>query len=134
MPISKTTSGINASIELIHRTRGGPWPAEPVTKSSTSSIWSGTNASSAKATRSGTPCTKSATIPGMLLPLSDGSPHAPHARTARPRCRRQLVGHADAYRGGYYAKLHAALRGWINRRSRSLTPYYSNLEIPSLPT
>jgi hypothetical protein len=25
-------AGINASIDLIHRTRGGPWPTEPVTE------------------------------------------------------------------------------------------------------
>jgi Dihydrofolate reductase len=57
--------GINASIELIRRTRGGSWPTEPSASTSTSSMRSGTNASSAKATRSPTPCTtRAATTSG----------------------------------------------------------------------
>jgi hypothetical protein len=48
--------GINASIELIHRMRGAGRQSRSATISTTS-IWSGTNSSSAKTRRSPTPCT-----------------------------------------------------------------------------
>ena len=43
--------GINASLDLIRRTRGGGWPAGPSPRSTTSSTWSGTRPSSGTATR-----------------------------------------------------------------------------------
>ena len=37
-----------------------------------------------------------------------------------------------AYERGYYAKLHAALRHWIERAFPFTKAYYSNTEIPEL--
>ena len=48
--------GINASIELIRRTRGGSWPSRSASTSATS-MRSGTNASSVRVARSPRPCT-----------------------------------------------------------------------------
>jgi hypothetical protein len=36
----------------------------------------------------------------------------------------------DAYRRGYYTKLHAALRTWLAERFPFTKPFYSNAEIP----
>jgi hypothetical protein len=40
----------------------------------------------------------------------------------------------DAYAGGYYAKLHAALRSWIDNEFPFVNAHFSNLEIPEIPT
>ena len=39
----------------------------------------------------------------------------------------------DAYERGYYAKLYAALRHWIEGAFPFAKAYYSNAEIPRLP-
>ena len=38
-----------------------------------------------------------------------------------------------AYERGYYTKLYAALRHWIERAFPFTKAYYSNTEIPELP-
>jgi hypothetical protein len=39
----------------------------------------------------------------------------------------------DAYERGYYTKLYAALRHWIEREFPFTKAYYSNTEIPDVP-
>jgi hypothetical protein len=57
MHLHDDVAGINASIELIQRTRGGRWPTGPSPKSRTSSTSSGTRPSSEKEPPSPTPST-----------------------------------------------------------------------------
>ena len=38
-----------------------------------------------------------------------------------------------AYERGYYTKLYAALRHWIESEFPFIKAYYSNAEIPELP-
>jgi hypothetical protein len=38
----------------------------------------------------------------------------------------------DAYEKGYYAKVHAALRSWIDSAFPFTNAFYSNAEIPEL--
>ena len=38
--LDEDVRGINASMQIIRRTRGGSWPSEPVTPDSITSCWS----------------------------------------------------------------------------------------------
>ena len=126
--------GINASIGLIQRTRGGRWPAEPVTDDFNFDdlVWhecefregdSFTYAVYASHGRYLGCC--------CLYPMG--------RRT--PRTEELLEYDVDvswwvtpgAYERGYYTKLHTALRHWIERAFSFTKAYYSNTEIPELP-
>jgi RimJ/RimL family protein N-acetyltransferase len=123
--------GINASLDLIRRTRGGAWPAEPVTEefNYVDLVW-------------------------HELEFREGDSFTYVVRDADggylgcsylyPMGRRQELTEAllehdvdvswwvtpDAYERGYYAKLHRALRHWLEEAMPFVAPHYSNAEIP----
>jgi hypothetical protein len=126
--------GINASLDLIRRTRGGGWPAEAVTPDFdyVDLVWH------EQESREGTSfayavydtahqylgCCYFYPV-GKRTPLSE-----------------QLLAHdvdvswwvtPDAYQRGFYAKLYAALRAWSVKAFPFRAPHYSNLEIPAVP-
>ena len=126
--------GINASLDLIRRTRGGGWPAEAVTPDFdyVDLVWH------EQESREGTSfayavydtahqylgCCYFYPV-GKRTPLSE-----------------QLLAHdvdvswwvtPDAYQRGFYAKLYAALRAWSGAAFPFRAPHYSNLEIPAVP-
>ncbi|HEX6686414.1 MAG TPA: hypothetical protein VF062_26820 [Candidatus Limnocylindrales bacterium] len=123
--------GINASIELIERTRGGGWPTEPVTEEFDYAdlVWhelefregySFAYALYDSADRYLGCC--------YLYPMGRRTPLTP-----------QLIEHdvdaswwvtQDAYDRGHYAKAYLALRHWIADSFPFTRPYYSNREIP----
>ena len=86
--------GINASLDLIRRTRGGRWPEEPVTTefNFVDLVWhecefrEGDSFSYVLRDADGG-------IPRLRLPLSDGAAQRAHRVARPPRRRRQLVGH-----------------------------------------
>ena len=86
--------GINASIELIRRTRGGSWPTEPVSVDFgyVDEVWQ--NASSVRAARSPTPCTTPAASTPDAATCTRWDGHPFDRRTAHVRRRCELVGHA----------------------------------------
>jgi hypothetical protein len=124
--------GINASIDLIRRTRGGPWPTGPVSEeyNYVYLVW-------------------------HELEFSEGGSFAYASYDASDRylgcCylypmggRTELTEELlrydvdvswwvtpDAYAQGYYAKVYVALRHWLASEFPFWTPYYSNVEIPA---
>ena len=130
--VQEDVRGINASIELIQRTRGGGWPTEPVTEdfNYVDLVWhelefregySYTYVIHDSADRYLGCCYLYPM--GRRMPLSE-----------------QLVAHdvdvswwvtQDAYRQGYYEKLHRALQHWVAEAFPFDAPYYSNAEIPT---
>jgi hypothetical protein len=123
--------GINESIELIHRTRGGPWPTEPVTEESNLAdlVWhevelrDGTSFAYAVYDREGSylGCC-------YLYPMG-----------GRTELTEALLRHdvdvswwvtPNAYERGHYETLYRALRHWLAEQFPFEAPYFSNAEIP----
>ncbi|WP_326642376.1 hypothetical protein OIE67_19725 [Nonomuraea fuscirosea] len=123
--------GINAGIDLIRRTRGGSWPAEPVTEEYdyVDLVWhecefrEGGSFSYAVYDDDGRYLGCCYLYPmGRRRPLTE-----------------ELLGHdvdvswwvtPDAYESGFYVKLYDALRHWLATEFPFTAPYYSNNEIP----
>lgn len=126
-------AGINASQDLIRRTRGGAWPSGPVTEeyNYVDLVWhecefrDGHSYTYALADADGGYLGCCYLYPmGTRTPLTE-----------------ELVAHdvdvswwvtPDAYEAGYYAKVHAALRRWLADDLPFENPYWSNREIPDL--
>lgn len=123
--------GINASLELIRRTRGGNWPIGPVTEEENFAdlVWHEVELRD--------------NISFTYAVYDDSGRYVgccylyPMGRRV-PLTEELLVYDVDvswwttpeAYRTGYYAKLHAALGVWATRQFPFTTPFYSNVEIP----
>ena len=123
--------GINASLEIIQRTRGGGWPTEAVSAdfNYVDLVWHELEF------REGY---------SFTYAVYDSDDHylgccyfypweGARRYRAAPGVRRQreLVGHADAYHRGFYAKLYIALRRWVGDAFPFYTKaYYCNGEIP----
>ena len=124
--------GINASLELIKRTRGGRWPTGPVTEdyNYVDVIWhecefrDGSSFTYVVRDTYGHYLGCCYLYPmGTRTPLSD-----------------EMVAYdvdvswwvtPDAYDRGYYAMLHDGLREWLSTEFGFWTPYFSNRELPS---
>ena len=123
--------GINASLELIRRTRGGDWPEEPVTAEFDLDdlIWHEVEF------REGF---------SFSYVLRDAAGAYLGCAYLYPMGRRreltdELAGHdvdvswwvtADAYESGYYERTYGALKGWVTVDFPFSAPYWSNREIP----
>ena len=123
--------GINASLELIQRTRGGGWPTEPVTEDVdfVDLVWhelefrEGYSFSYAVYDTGGTYLGCCYLYPmGRRTPLTE-----------------RLVEHdvdvswwvtPEAYDRGLYVTLYRALGEWVRRDYPFTSPYFSNREIP----
>jgi RimJ/RimL family protein N-acetyltransferase len=124
--------GINASIDLIRRTRGGGWPTEPVTEefNFVDLVWH------EQEFREGTSF-------AYAVYDSDGGYLGccylyPMGR--RTELTERLLRHdvdvswwvtPDAYQRGYYEKVYRALGDWIAEQFPFESPYYSNAEVPT---
>jgi hypothetical protein len=123
--------GINASLDLIRRTRGGGWPTEPVTAeyNYTDLVWheaefrEGYSYSYVVRDRDGAylGC-------AYLYPMG-----------RRTTLSEDLLVHdvdvswfvtTDAYAKGLYAELYRALQHWLDNDLPFERPYFSNAEIP----
>lgn len=123
--------GINASIDLIRRTRGGGWPTEPVTEdfNYVDLVWhecefrEGDSFSYAVYDATGQYLGCCYLYPmGRRKPLTD-----------------DLLAHdvdvswwvtPEAYERGHYGTLHDALHHWIATAFPFTNPYCSNAEVP----
>jgi hypothetical protein len=123
--------GINASLDLIRRTRGGAWPAEAVSEDDNyvDLVWheaefrDGHSFTYAVYDSNGQYLGCCYLYPmGTRTPLTE-----------------ELLAHdvdvswwvtPDAYESGYYTKLYAALRRWLADSFPFENPYFSNREIP----
>jgi hypothetical protein len=123
--------GINSSIELIRRTRGGGWPTEPVSEefNYVDLVWHELEFRE---------CYSFAyavyDIAGRYLGCCYFYPMG-----RRTLLKEELLRHdvdvswwvtPDAYHRGYYEKLYAALRHWATEAFPFRHPYFSNREIP----
>lgn len=124
--------GINASIDLIRRTRGGAWPTEPVTEeyNYVDLVW---HECEFRDHKSFTYALYTAGGPYLgccyLYPIG-----------SRTKLSEKLLGYdvdvswwvtPDAYEGGYYAMAYRALRQWVTTEFPFANVHYSNAEIPS---
>ncbi|MDQ1496055.1 MAG: hypothetical protein QOG69_2538 [Actinomycetota bacterium] len=124
--------GINASIELIRRTRGGRWPSEPVTEdfNYVDLVW---HECEFRENDSFTYAVYDAA--GQYL----GCAYLYPVGRRKPLTEEMLAHDVDvswwvtpdAYARGYYTKLYSALRDWVTNAFPFSNPYYSNAEIPS---
>jgi hypothetical protein len=123
--------GINSSIDLIRRTRGGDWPTGPVSEefNYVDLVWHELefreNYSFAYAVydAGGEYLGCCYLYPmGRRTPLSEGrlQHDVDVSWWVTP----------DAYRSGYYARLYIALRQWIADAFPFRNPHFSNREIP----
>ena len=124
--------GINASIELIRRTRGGRWPTGPVSDeyNYVDLVWHECEF------REGD---------SFTYAVYDAGDHYLGCCYLYPMGRRtplteELLGYdvdlswwvtPDAYGRGLYTELYIALRHWITTEFPFSKAYYSNVEIPS---
>jgi len=123
--------GINASIALIQKTRGGGWPTEPVTEefNFVDLMWH--------------ECEFREGYSFAYAVYNDRGSYLgccylyPMGR--RTRLNEDLLDHdvdvswwvtPEAYERGYYTKLYAALRRWVVEDYPFSNPYYSNMEMP----
>jgi hypothetical protein len=123
--------GINASIDLIRRTRGGRWPTEPVTPefNYVDLVWHECEF------REGDSFTYAVYDDAgqylgccYLYPLGRRNPLTEELLTFDVDVSWWVT--PDAYQRGYYTKLYAALRHWIATDFPFWTAHYSNAEIP----
>jgi hypothetical protein len=124
--------GINASIELIRRTRGGRWPSEPVTEdfNYVDLVWhelefrEGDSFTYAVYTDDGRylGC-------AYLYPLGRRKPLTEELLRFDVDVSWWVT--PDAYGRGYYERLYRALRRWLADEFPFDAPYYSNEEIPN---
>ena len=130
--LAEDVRGINASLELIPRTRGGDWPTEAVTEEFDFAdlVWHEVRVPRRllvllrRLRRGGR-------LPRLRLPLPDGR---------RTPLRADLIHHdvdvswwvtPEAYDRGHYVGLYRALQVWVTTDYPFTTPYFSNREIPA---
>jgi hypothetical protein len=124
--------GINASIELIRRTRGGKWPTQPVTSDGNYAdlVWHEVEFRDRDS---------------FTYVVRDSAGHYLGCCYLYPMGRRTKLSAdrleydidvswwvtPDAFDRGYYTKLYYALRQWVTEDFPFKRPYYSNAEIPA---
>jgi RimJ/RimL family protein N-acetyltransferase len=126
--------GINASIELIRRTWGGSWPTGPVSEdfNYVDLVWH------EREFREGGSFTYAIYDSGgqylgccYLYPVGRRTPLTEELLSYDVDASWWVT--PGAYQRGYYSKMHAALRHWIQTAFPFPKAYYSNAEIPELP-
>jgi hypothetical protein len=130
--VSDDTAGINRSIDLIRRTRGGSWPTGPVTDeyNFVDAVWHELEF------RDGTSFT-------YIVRETDGTYVGCaylYPMGGRTELTPALLHHdvdvswwvtPEAYDRGRYEMLYRALRSWVEESFPFRAPYYSNAAMPS---
>jgi hypothetical protein len=123
--------GINASIELIGRTRGGAWPTGPVTEefNFVDLVWHEQEFREASSFAYAVYDADGGYLGCCYLYPTGG----------RTQLTEELLRYdidvswwvtPDAYERGFYEKLYRALRHWLAEEFPFAAPYYSNAQIP----
>ena len=131
--LSDDVRGINASLELIRRTRGGDWPAEPVTEdfNYVDLVWH-----ECEFRDGGSFTYASYDDKGQYLgccylyPVGRRTPLT--AELARYDVDVSWWVTPDAFERGYYATVYRALRHWMAAEFPFPAAWYSNAVIPPL--
>jgi hypothetical protein len=125
--------GINASLEIIRRTRGGGWPAEAVSEdfNYVDLVWHELEF------RDRTSFTYAVYDSGQqylgccyLYPMGKRTPLTEKLLDYDVDVSWWVT--PDAYDRGFYTKLYVALRRWVGDAFPFRKPYYSNQEIPGI--
>jgi hypothetical protein len=123
--------GINSSLELIRRTRGGRWPTEPVTEdfNYVDLVWHEAEFRDGHSFTYAVYDTAAQYLGCCYLyPLGGRTPLT-----------ERIIEHdvdvswwvtPEAYERGFYTKLYRALRHWTREDYPFTNPYYSNALIP----
>jgi hypothetical protein len=123
--------GINASLSLIRRTRGGGWPTEPVTEEHNyvDLVW---HELEFREDYSYTYVVRDAggRYLGCCYLYPMGRRHALTETLLRYDVDVSWWVTPDAYAQGYYTKLYVALRRWLAADFPSWAAHYSNVDIP----
>ena len=123
--------GINASIELIRRTRGGSRPTEPVSVDFgyVDEIWHECEFREGGSFTYAVYDSRGQYLGCCYLyPVGRRTPLTEELLTCDVDVSWWVT--PDAYERGYYATLYAALRHWIETAFPFTKAYYSNAEIP----
>ena len=131
--LAEDVRGINASLELIQRTRGGGWPTEPVTEEFdyVDLIWHECEFREGYSFSYAVYDTAGAYVGCCYL----------YPMGRRTELSEQLIEHdvdvswwvtPEAYDRGHYTGLYRALRRWVTEAFPFTAPYYSNREIPPI--
>jgi hypothetical protein len=124
--------GINVSLELIRRTRGGEWPSEPVDLDGNymDLVWHELEF------REGTSFAYPLYGPESrylgccyLYPVGQRTPLSEDLLARDVDVSWWVT--PDAYEQGYYATVHRALQHWVTEDFPFTNPHWSNAEIPA---
>ena len=130
--LKEDVRGINASLDLIRRTRGGPWPTEAVTEefNLVDLVWHEAEFRDGGSYSYAVYDTRDRYLGCCYL----------YPMGRRTELTEELLKHdvdvswwvtPQAYQEGYYTKLYRALGHWLREELPFKAPYYSNLEIPT---
>lgn len=123
--------GINASLEIIRRTRGGTWPTDEVTEefNFVDLVWH--EAEFRDGALTPMPCTTNDRYLGCCYLY----PMGPRTMLTEELLKYDVYVSwwvtPPAYEEGYYTKLYRALGHWLAEELPFKEPYYSNREIPA---
>lgn len=123
--------GINASLSLIRRTRGGTWPTGPVTPEGNYAdlVWHEVEFRDASSFTYVVRYADGGYLGcAYLYPLGRRTPLSEALLACDVDVSWWVT--PDAYERGDYRKLHRALRRWVAVELPFSAPYYSNAEIP----
>src|SRR5579875_880615 len=128
--LADDVAGINESIELIRRTRGGRWPTEPVTTDFdyVDLVWHECEFRNGDSFTYGVYAGDGYIGCMYLYPLGRRRP----LTDERMKCDVDASWWVTpaAYQNGYYTRLYLAIQHWIDTKFPFTSPDYSNLEIP----
>ena len=123
--------GINASLALIRRTRGGSWPTGPISEeyNYVDLVW---HEQEFREGSSFTYVARDATGGYLgccyLYPMGVRTPLDEEKLAYDVDVSWWVT--ADAHAAGYYTRLYAALRHWLDTQFDFWRPYFSNHELP----
>jgi hypothetical protein len=126
--------GINASLEIIRRTRGGGWPEGPVTAdfNYVDLVWHELEFREGSSLTYAVYDTERQYLGCCYLyPLGRRTPLTEQLLEYDVDVSWWVT--PGAYQRGYYTKLYAALRSWTGGAFPFTKPYFSNREIPDVP-
>jgi len=126
--------GINASIGLIQRTRGGSWPTEPVSEdfNFVDLVWHECEFREGDSFTYAVYDSRGQYLGCCYLyPMGRRTSLTEELRNYDVDVSWWVT--PDAYESGYYLKLYTALLQWIEKAFPFTKAYYSNTEIPAVP-
>jgi hypothetical protein len=129
--LRQDVQGINASIELIRRTRGGSWPSEPVTEeyNFVDLVWH-----ECEFRDNGSFTYALYRLDGPYLGCCYLYPMGRRVPLTRDLLRHDVDVSwwvtPHAYERGYYNTVYLGLQSWVAEAFPFTDPYFSNVEIP----